>query len=1050
MLESQLLEAVRKGLSLNIVKRELARRRHYEFIKQLWVGADKFVEGQHIAIICDRIDRAIEDFEGGKSSFLVIKMPFRHSKSTLISRFLPPHFIGRFPDKEVMVATYSASLCRTFSRFSRNIMRSEEYQRIYPGVELSSEEQSVDVWGIHKHQGKVHWLGIGGSITGKGGSCFPAGTMIQTEIGEIDIAELHKMDKRPRVLAYNHATNQCEWKCVVASNKRTSDELAIIQTRKGNRIASTINHLYYIKGRGYCRADALCPGDTIVAVVPYLRKRKKQAQTENVHGVLSNNTKENSCFKMRFLWQGFSSAIVQSYKILKIKMQRVLLLNRMRKESSRNKKCEKMYCVQYPNARETRRQILQYEMQEIGAPKTNECLPRMRNNNKPGFIADKILFKRMRQQRAFEKNEGAKQFALQARGQQDKVVFGPPPINIGAGSESVRNLWDAGNDKNYLGSGEECDKDKFGCSPHRRRLHEQRPIKLNNGVLSMPYDYPQVENDSVSLVERTRDRKHEVYDIQVEGCHNFFANGILVHNCIIIDDFFKGREEAASENVREKVWDSIVNEILTRRTDPCIVIVLATPWHLDDPFGRIAAQMEINRDFPRFEELKFPAKDSSYPSGYLWPEKFGPDWYESQFATLGPYYASALLQCEPTPRTGNMFRIDKARYYKSPPEDITFTRGWDLASSEKSRVSNDPDYTVGIRLGVRWIASGVEGQAIPILYIDDMIRGRWEALQRKNIIRDAAIADGEINLGVESFGAYKDAYTEMAQILSGLRVVKRIQLPGDKVSKWAPLEAAFAAGNVYLREGVWNQDFIAEFSVAPDGKHDDIIDALSVAFSLHNPYIKQIWPSFSTSHSIKMDIQWDKAGPYTTAHIGALALQKDMSLCFLSGLWDDKEQKLYVYNSLSWVNNNQSDVIEKLVGAMKLDKYRLDKLIGSENMFSANGWEHSVARQLNRQIKDRNLSEATTVREPIHFNFFGAIQQGEELFRQNCIYLNDQLVEVSRQWKSWIVQKGKPSDEDCGFCECLCLILSELQRKKKILLEIQKPKDYIKIIEKNY
>lgn len=35
-----------------------------------------------------------------------------------------------------------------------------------------------------------------------------------------------------------------------------------------------------------------------------------------------------------------------------------------------------------------------------------------------------------------------------------------------------------------------------------------------------------------------------VYDIGVEGNHNFLANGILVHNCLIIDDPIKNREEA--------------------------------------------------------------------------------------------------------------------------------------------------------------------------------------------------------------------------------------------------------------------------------------------------------------------------------------------------------------------------------------------------------------------------------------------------------------------------------------------------------------------------
>jgi predicted phage terminase large subunit-like protein len=668
--------------TIDEIDREFARRHHFEFMRRLWIGSEDFIYGDHIETICQRIDRAIEDFIAGISTFLLIKVPFRHSKSTIISRYLPPKFIGQFPDKEVIVATYAAALAREFSRFARDrVMRSDEYQLIYD-ARLAEKEQSVDVWGIEGKEGKVRWVGLGGSITGKGG------------------------------------------------------------------------HL------------------------------------------------------------------------------------------------------------------------------------------------------------------------------------------------------------------------------------------------------------------------------------------------VIIDDFFKGREEANSELMRDKIWDSICNDLLTRRPDPCIVIILATPWHLDDPFGRIANAMKVDPRFPRFEEMKFPAKDSAYPEGFLWTRKFSKEWYESQFSTLGPYYASALLQCEPVPRGGSMFRIDKVKKYTIPPDDIAWTRGWDLASTEKSRISPDPDYTVGIKLGVKWIASGVEGQNIPILYIDDMIRGRWEALQRSNIIRDTAIGDGEINVGVEAFGGFKDAYTEMAGILSGLRVVKKVQLPGDKISKWAPLEAAFAAGNVYIREAPWNQDFLDEMGVAPDGRHDDIPDALITAFSLHGSNVKMVWPSFNISKCVPLNIEWDKASPYTAYHYGALSLGKDMSLHFVAALWDDRLKRLFIYRSKSWRNSNETEVVDYLIQAMQFKKYRVDKFVGSENMFSSEATERSVARQLNRKLKERNLPEIVTIKEAIHYNFFGAVQEGEELFRTNGILIDQSCPDVSRQILAWSIKNGKPTSDDWGFCECVCLIISELQRKKVIGEKAFKPMDY--------
>jgi hypothetical protein len=191
-----------------------------------------------------------------------------------------------------------------------------------------------------------------------------------------------------------------------------------------------------------------------------------------------------------------------------------------------------------------------------------------------------------------------------------------------------------------------------------------------------------------------------------------------------------------------------------------------------------------------------------------------------------------------------------------------------------------------------------------------------------------------------------------------------------------------------------------------------------------------------------MQIDWGKAGPYTTLHYGALSLQNDLSLYFLAALWDRNTETLYVYASEWWRNCNQFEVVKKLIDAMRFKEYRVDKFIGSSNMFSTNAFEKSVAKQINRKIKDQNLPEYVTIHEAIHFNFYGAIQQGEELFRADKIYINSNCQEVARQLSNWLVQKGQPADTDCGYCECLCLILSELQRKQVLKKSALKIFDY--------
>jgi hypothetical protein len=37
---------------------------------------------------------------------------------------------------------------------------------------------------------------------------------------------------------------------------------------------------------------------------------------------------------------------------------------------------------------------------------------------------------------------------------------------------------------------------------------------------------------AVQSIDVLSQRKARVYDLTVEGCHEFFANGVLVHNCM--------------------------------------------------------------------------------------------------------------------------------------------------------------------------------------------------------------------------------------------------------------------------------------------------------------------------------------------------------------------------------------------------------------------------------------------------------------------------------------------------------------------------------------
>jgi predicted phage terminase large subunit-like protein len=299
----------------------------------------------------------------------------------------------------------------------------------------------------------------------------------------------------------------------------------------------------------------------------------------------------------------------------------------------------------------------------------------------------------------------------------------------------------------------------------------------------------------------------------------------------VIDDPIAKREEAESETIRNKVWDSFRNDVMSRLAPVSVVIVTMTRWHNDDLVGRILKEMKENPDFPRFKVLDWPA---TRPGEYDWlfTERYSPAFYENQRALQGSYGWSSLYLCNPVPRTGNIIRADKVKILSPEKFDevtrgMRFARGWDLASGE-ARVKEDPDWTSGCKAAKAWTRTNDPQFKVPVLFIADYIRGRWEALERNRRIMSTAIADGTITVGVEKFGAYKDAYTTVKTILGGIRSVRPVQLPGDKVAKAETVSPMFEAGNVYMRKAPWNDEVLAQYAAFPGAAHDDDVDAVTV------------------------------------------------------------------------------------------------------------------------------------------------------------------------------------------------------------------------------
>lgn len=317
--------------------------------------------------------------------------------------------------------------------------------------------------------------------------------------------------------------------------------------------------------------------------------------------------------------------------------------------------------------------------------------------------------------------------------------------------------------------------------------------------------------------------KSRVYDIQVEECENFYANGILVHNCLIIDDPIKNAEEAYSDTIRAKLWDWWLSTAYSRIEPGGVAIVLHTRWHEDDLIGRLIQEMDNGGE--AWEVINFPAIAEEHdvlgrkPGEALWPARYDEKALERIKNTIGPYWWSSLYQQRPSPLEGGMFKREWFKVIEEPGKITKRCRYWDLAATQ-----GGGDYTVGALIGLN-----DEGDYILL----DVVRGQWEPHRRDAIIQATAASDGrEVMIRAEQEpGASGVAQIDaMTRRLTGYRF-KGEKVTGDKVVRADAASSQAGIGRIKLLKGEWNRAFLDEVTMFPSGKHDDQVDAFSGAFN---------------------------------------------------------------------------------------------------------------------------------------------------------------------------------------------------------------------------
>jgi len=134
------------------------------FIKHVYPG---YKVGPHHY----RLAKIFEDVAAGQKKRVIVNIAPRHGKSEMISYLAPAWFLGKYPQKKVIMASHTADLAVNFGRRVRNLVGSDLYKDIFPQVELQADSKSASRWGTN-FNGEYFAIGVGGALAGRGADLF--------------------------------------------------------------------------------------------------------------------------------------------------------------------------------------------------------------------------------------------------------------------------------------------------------------------------------------------------------------------------------------------------------------------------------------------------------------------------------------------------------------------------------------------------------------------------------------------------------------------------------------------------------------------------------------------------------------------------------------------------------------------------------------------------------------------------------------------------------------------------------------------------------------
>lgn len=618
-----------------LAARTLARRKLIHFIKRF---KPKYMAGWVHEDICRRLERFVKDVEEMKEPRLLLCMPVRHGKSEIGSRHLAPWVLGHHPDWEIIAAAGAQSLATSFSRYIRDLVRSDSYGALFPGMRLDPNSTSVENWNTASGGGYLA-AGVGTMITGRGANIL----MIDDPVKDAEAADSQVI-----------RDNIWEWYISTAlSRLAPGGGVLVIMCMAGDTPVMMADGTQR-------RLDSLKPSDEIATYANGILASTtvRAVRSNGIDSVLKITTTSGKIVRANqrhpFL------TVLPNGGLAWVRSKNLTSASRIVTVKGSGANGEALRAL--PRGAPSLPRVADYVKSTTEKSTGHQGIGLHRTTTTPGA----------RQGSSIATASRRKSTTLCTLLKMAAALFVAsllrPVVRLLIGRASSQLIT-----ATTQGKSEDC---------------SATTVTQESGTLEMSRWHlpPQHISDFMleEVVSVEPDGEEEVFDVQVDHTENFIANGLVSHNTWWNEDDLAGRLQLVSEMGDGDVFEVVKYPAINDRGDEYI---------LPDDSIR---QLPPGSDVPDGARLTRPMNTALHPDRYTLESLLK---RKATYYALGQQrWWSAIYQQSPSPDEGAYFSRDMLQFYNTVPDhrELYIYQAWDFAIS----TGKESDYTVGVTIGV--------------------------------------------------------------------------------------------------------------------------------------------------------------------------------------------------------------------------------------------------------------------------------------------------------------------------------------------------------------